>query len=172
MVTRKKLAEIAEAEAQRCFHGSVMQTEHNLHPIISPFPWFDIEEADRKWCAAFVYYCCLKAGFKIPIRPTECRSCNLAGCGAWEELAIADENIMYIRDSNFAPEAGDIVLYDRVWIDVEHDHIGIVIENKADSIIAAEGNLNNVSGVIERKKDSHIRAYIRLPDDYEYENGG
>jgi len=50
----------------------------------------------------------------------------------------------------------------------EHDHIGIIIENKDMSIIVAEGNINNVSGIIERKKDSHIRAYIRLPDNYVY----
>jgi len=30
------------------------------------------------------------------------------------------------------------------------------------SIITTEGNVNNISVVIERKKDAHIRAYIRL----------
>jgi len=66
------------------------------------------------------------------------------------------------------PEAGDIVLFDNVFINHEHDHIGIVIENKNASIIVAEGNINNVSGIVERKKDLHIRAYIRIPDNFKY----
>ena len=169
MSTRQVLAQVGKTEAQRFFHGRVMKTEHNIHEIIKPFPKFHIEEADGMWCAAFVYYCCVKAGFKIPIRPSEC-SCNLAGCKAWEELAIATADIIYSVASSdeFTPSPGDIVLFDKVFIDKEHDHIGIVVENKSASIIVAEGNINNVSGVIERKKDSHIRAYIRLPDNYAY----
>ena len=167
MSTRKKLAQVAKTKAQRFLHGRVMKTEHNIHEIIELFPKFHIEEADGMWCAAFVYYCCIKAGFKIPIRPKVC-SCNLAGCSAWEELAIADKDIIYAsaKDRSFLPSPGDIVLFDRVFIDKEHDHIGIVIERRDESIIVAEGNINNVSGVIERKIDSHVRAYIRLPDNY------
>ena len=157
------LAQVAKEEAGRFFHGRVMKTEHNLHEIIKPFPRWDIEEADGMWCAGFVYYCCIKAGFNFPIRPSACSN-NLAGCNAWEEWAIADENIMYAAasDKSFVPAPGDIVLFDRVFIDKEHDHIGIVVENKEASIITAEGNVNNISVVIERKKDAHIRAYIRL----------
>jgi len=116
-----------------------------------------------------VYYCCKKAGFDIPIKPWAC-SCNLAGCNAWEEWAMADKNIIYATpaDTDFTPAAGDIVLFDRVFENKEHDHIGVVIENHDDTIITAEGNINNVSGVIERAKDEHIRAYIRLPDRYVY----
>ncbi|MDR2547173.1 MAG: CHAP domain-containing protein [Lachnospiraceae bacterium] len=170
MSTRQKLAKVAKTEAQRFFHGRVMKTEHNLHDIISHFPKWNIEESDGMWCAGFVYYCCIKAGFIIPIRPKECRSSNLAGCSAWEEWAIDDCKIMYFHadSKNFSPEAGDIVLFDNVFIDHEHDHIGIIVENKDASIIVAEGNINNVSGVIERKKDSHIRAFIRIPDNYKY----
>jgi len=169
MSTRAKLAHVAKAEAQRFLHGRVMKTEHNIHAIIELFPKFCIEEADRMWCAAFVYYCCIKTGYKIPIRPRECSS-SLAGCSAWEELAMADKTIVYVTacDNSFLPAPGDIVLYDNVFIDRAHDHIGIVIESRDASILVAEGNINNVSGVIERKKDSHIRAYIRLPDNYAY----
>jgi len=167
--THEILAHIAKTEAQRFFHGRVMKTEHNIHEIIAPFPKFHIDEADGMWCAAFVYYCCIKAGFNIPIKPSEC-SCNLAGCRAWEELAIADARIVYATasDSSFIPSPGDIVLFDNVFIDQAHDHIGIVVENRDASIVVAEGNINNVSGVVERKRDSHIRAYIRLPDSYNY----
>ena len=169
MSTRQKLAEIAKAEAQRSFHGRVMKTEHNFHDIISLFPKWHIEESDGMWCAGFVYYCCKKAGFIIPIKPKECTR-SLAGCLQWEQWAIGDYNIGYFRANtdSFTPEAGDIVLFDNVFTDCEHDHIGIVIENGDTSITTAEGNINNVSGIIKRKKDSHIRAYIRIPDNYEY----
>ena len=66
------------------------------------------------------------------------------------------------------PETGDIVLYDRVFENKEHDHIGIVLENRNRTILAAEGNVNNISGIIERSIDEHIRAYIRIPDGYRY----
>jgi len=170
MVTLQHLADTAKYEAQRCFHGAVMQTEPNIHQIINPFPKWTLEEADGMWCAAFVYHCCIKAGFKIPIRPNECQSCNLAGCGAWEEWAMADVNIIYSPSikNDFSPKPGDIVLFDKVFIDKEHDHIGIIIENKDNSIVVAEGNINNISGVIERSKDLHVRAYIRLPENYVY----
>lgn len=169
MTTKKHLAEVAKAESQKFYHGFVMTTESTIGEIVRPFPKWTLEEADKNWCAAFVYHCCVLAGFEIPIRPKECVSCNLAGCGAWEEFAQGDERIAYHRpDSGYTPEAGDIVLFNKVFCDAEHDHIGIVCENKADTIIVAEGNINNVSGVIERRKDEHIRAYISLPDGFAY----
>ena len=170
--TREKLAEVAEEAARKPFHGYVNGQESNLAPIIAPFPGWTPKEADGLWCAAFVYYCCKEAGFEIPIRPDGC-SCRLAGCIAWEEWAIGDERIEYHRGPDGClPEPGDIVLYDRVFEGGEHDHIGIVLEKRADSILAAEGNVNNVSGVVERPIDEHIRGFIRLPDGYRYPTGG
>lgn len=49
--------------------------------------------------------------------------------------------------------------------------MGIVLQNNGNTIIVAEGNLNNVSGIIERPKDEHIRGYIRIPDGYMYLKG-
>ena len=167
--TRKKLAKIAREAAQIPFHGRIEGEESNLEPIVRFFPKWTLREADGLWCAAFVYYCCRKAGFEIPVRPDECRTCHLAGCIAWEEFAEGDPRTAYHKGSEgFVPEAGDIVLYDRVFENREHDHIGIVIENREDTILAAEGNLNNRSGIIERLKDAHIRGYIRIPDGYGY----
>ena len=132
-------------------------------------PQWTLKEADGLWCAAFVYYCCREAGFDIPIRPEACKSCHLAGCIAWEEFAQRNVELAYHKGiEGFVPEAGDIVLYDRVFENKEHDHIGIVMENREDTILAAEGNINNKSGIIERQKDEHIRAYIRIPDGYKY----
>ena len=167
--TRKHLAEVAGKAAIIPFHGYIEGKESNLEPIIRFFPKWTLKEADGLWCAAFVYYCCREASFTIPVRPDECKTCNLAGCIAWEEFAQGDIRIEYHKGKeSFVPEAGDIVIYDRVFENREHDHIGIVIENRDNTIIAAEGNLNNISGIIERPKDGHIRCYIRIPDGYRY----
>lgn len=154
------------------FHGAIDGQASNLAPIVQPFPTWRIEEAEGLWCAAFVYYCCREAGFDIPYRPETCRSCHLAGCLGWEELALGDPQIEYHPASEgFAPEPGDLVLYDRVFENREHDHIGIVLEKRAQAILTSEGNVNNVSRVMERPIDAHIRAYIRLPDGYSYSAG-
>ncbi len=170
--TRKKLAEVARDMAQLPFHGDVDGTASNLAPIMRLYPTWSIREADRLWCAAFVYYCCTEAGFGIPYRPAECKTCHLAACFGWEEFAAGDQRIGYHKGTeNYVPEAGDIVLYDRVFENRAHDHIGIVLEKREHTILVAEGNVNNVSGIIERPIDGHIRAYIRIPDGYRYGNG-
>ena len=167
--TRKYLARVAKDMARIPFHGFEEGNGSNLEPLVEPFPGWTCEEADRLWCAAFVYYCCRKAGFEIPIRPDECRSCHLAGCIAWEEFAKGDPRIEYHKGGEgFVPEAGDIVLYDRVFENREHDHIGIILEMRGNTILAAEGNIDNRSRVIERPLDEHIRAYIRIPDGFRY----
>ncbi len=171
MNKRIELANTAKREALKCFHGMVMNIQSNIEPIIKPWivenKW-SLEEADGNWCAAFVYYCCMESGFAFPIRPRGCISCNLAGCGAWEEWAQFDNQVEYFKANDIIPRSGDIVIYDDVFNGNEHDHIGIVLENKEDSIVVAEGNINNISGVVERMKDSHIRAYIRISNEYEY----
>ena len=164
-----RLAGIAKAAALLPFHGFSEGEASNLGPLVQPFPGWTVEEADGLWCAAFVYHCCLEAGFDIPIRPDGCVTCHLAGCIAWEEFARSDPKIGYHQaGGGFVPEAGDIVLYDRVFENREHDHIGIVIEVRGDTILAAEGNVSNRSALIERPVDGHIRGYIRIPDGYRY----
>ena len=167
--TRAHLAQVARDRALAPFHGAVEGRKSNLGPIVAPFPTWSVAEADGLWCAAFVYYCCREAGFEFPIRPKECRTCHLAGCIAWEEWAMGDSRIEYHRGDGFRPEPGDIVLYDRVFENGEHDHMGIVLENRGQTILTAEGNVNNVSRLVERPLDEHIRSYIRLPDGFRYE---
>ena len=117
MRTRKDLAEEAHRAALKPFHGDIQGEESNLEPIISLFPKWSVQQADGLWCAAFVYYCCLLAGFDFPYSPSSCVSCSLAGCGGWEEFAMGDSQIAYHRreEQGFVPQAGDIVLYDRVF---------------------------------------------------------
>ena len=59
-------------------------------------------------------------------------------------------------------------MFDRVFDNTEHDHIGIVLEVSAEYIVTAEGNFNNISAVVARKRDEHIRGYIRIPEKYQY----
>ena len=163
------MAELARGLALLPFHGELDGTASNLASIVRLFPTWDLKEADGLWCAAFVYYCCMEAGFVIPYRPGECKTCHLAGCLGWEECAVGDQRIEYHKGTEgFVPEAGDIVIYDRVFENKEHDHIGSVLEKRERTILAAEGNVNNRSGIVERPVDEHIRAYIRIPDGYCY----
>ena len=167
--TRKTLALVARKKALTPYHGYTDGQESNLEPIIKPFPKWTLWEADGLWCAAFVYFCCMEAGFEFPYRPKECVTCHLAGCIGWEEFAICDDRIEYHPGTEgFVPEAGDIVIYDRVFNNQEHDHIGIVLEKLENSILVAEGNIHNKSRLIERPIDKHIRGYIRIPDGYRY----
>lgn len=167
--TREHLAEVAKEMAQIPFHGAADGLESNLAPIVRAFPTWSLREADGLWCAAFVYYCCREAGFEIPYGPGECKTCHLAACLGWEEFALSDPRMEYHKVAeDFVPEAGDIVIYNRVFENKEHDHMGIILEKRERSFLAAEGNINNVSGIIQRSIDEHIRAYIRIPDGYQY----
>jgi len=170
IATKEKLVAVAREQALLPYHGYLDGHASNLQPIIGHFPLWNLREADGLWCAAFVYHCCIEAGFEIPYRPKECVSSNLAGCLAWEEFAFGDPRLTYYKpDALFSPMPGDLVLYDRVFCGVEHDHIGIVLEVYPGVILAAEGNVDNRSGLIRRPLDGHIRAFIRLPDGYRYE---
>lgn len=169
MCDRVKLAVIAREEAEKPYIGKLNNCTPNIQDIVARFPKWSVDEANGLWCAAFVYHCVILAGFKIPVRPKE-SSCSLAGCVAWEEWAQADSRIEYHsgNDNRFRPAVGDIVLFDRVFNNTDHDHIGIVLENYEDYMITAEGNVENISRILERKKNSHIRAYIRIPDHFSY----
>ena len=161
-----RLAEVAQQEVCKFFHGKVMDTEPNIQEIVNLFPKWSIEEADGLWCAAFVLHCCKKAGMQIPPRPAEC-TLSLAACPAWEEWAKTDRRITCLPGSE-EPEAGDIVIFDHVFCQSPHDHMGIVIVVKENTLLVAEGNFNNVSCIVERKRDTHIRCYIRIPMDFRY----
>lgn len=119
---RQYLAEIPKAKALLPFHGFVDGKAPNIAPLIDLFPKWNVRAADRLWCAAFVYYCC-------------------------------------------------IVLFDRVFENKEHDHIGIILDVRGHTLITAEGNVRgrNISGIVQHPMDEHIRAYIRIPNGYHYD---
>ena len=167
--TGEKLAIIAERAALLPFHGKIGGNDANIAPLIAHFPKWNVEAADGLWCAAFVYHCCILAGYDIPYSPDECVSCSLAGCGGWDEFAASDNRIGYYkRTDDFSPRPGDIVLFDRVFENKEHDHIGIVIKAADTQLVTAEGSIGNKSQIMTRARDEHIRAFIRIPDGYVY----
>lgn len=171
--TRTRLAEIALEQTKIPLHGYLDGIDTNLHPVIAPFRKWNLKSADRGWCAAFVYYCCLLNGFEIPYKPRECNDTgSLAGCGSWEMFAQTNSGLEYhLRDDKlFTHEIGDIVLFDHVFCDKEHDHIGIILSVEPDRLITAEGNAGNTNTamVMERPRNEHIRGYIRIPDCYRY----
>ena len=169
MDARDRLAAIAERSARRPFHGNVMSLEPNLQPIVDLFPPWPLRKWNDKWCAAFVYYCCRQAGLQLPFKyPDESVKTNFASCDAWLSWAKLPETGFYSSRGNraFCPARGDIVVYDNVFDPSPHDHMGIVLRNHTAWLTVAEGNVNNVSAVLNRPKNSHIRGYIRIPDRY------
>lgn len=160
----QELAKIAKEEALKFYHGYVCGTEANLQKIVEGFPLWDMRKWDNHWCAAFVYYCCKLSNIELPIRyPNDQVSCNFAGCIAWEQWACLKEVDRW-RDyeSKETIEIGDLLLFDNVSDGVVHDHIGIIVADNEDTVSVAEGNFNNVSAIVIRKKDKHIRGVIRM----------
>ena len=164
MKTKCDLADVAKAEARKFYHGNVMAAATNLHPIAGLFPssaGWNIDSWDNCWCAAFVYWCCVKAGYELPVRyDSEAVSCNFAGCVAWEEWAKLPEINCWVPKTE-SPKIGDIVIFDRVSRDAENDHIGIVVDVRDGFIETAEGNFNNVSAIVKRTRGNE-RGYVRL----------
>ena len=170
---RQKLVAIAEQLALKPFHGKAMGLPSNIKPITDHFPNGPREEFEGKWCAAFVYHCCIQAGFGIPYRYPNPKFGSFAGVRAWIQWAKLPQNRFYSSSRNpiFMPEPGDLVIYDRVFDPGPHDHIGILLSVSEDLLRVAEGNVNNISSIVQRKRDNHIRGYVRIPNDYIHKPG-
>jgi len=169
VIDMSRLAAVAAELALRYYHGNMNVSDSNIDEIITYFPHWSKEEADNCWCAAFVYFCCRNAGLIFPIRPTTDLHYNLAACISWEEWARSDQQLKYFRpDEEINPQPGDIVLFDGVFDGREHDHMGVILETMPDILITAEGNYRNASAIVTRKRDEHIRCYIRFPENYLY----
>ena len=163
----QKLARTARIEAEKDFHGTLDESGSTLEPIVSLFPvslTWNNKNWDNSWCAAFVYYCFIVSGIELPVKyPSELVATNFSGCYAWEQWAKLTNN-GYWHDpleEYFVPEAGDLVIYDHIFIGEEHDHIGIILEVYDTYLVTAEGNVKNRSAIVNRPLDSHIRGYIR-----------
>ena len=159
--TRRALTAVAREKALLPFRGG---EGGNIALLVAPFPKWSVAEADRLWCAAFVLHCCREAGFDIPYSPAECVTCSLAGCGGWEEYAMADPRIQYHRpEEDFTPAPGDIVLYN-------FGHTGVVEAVGSGTVTAIEGNTSpgtagsqDNGGMVCRRtrKTALVTAYLR-----------
>jgi hypothetical protein len=168
---RLRLASIARAEAELEPAGDANQAGPKIEKYLSPFREIMNRRAGTQcysdlsvgfaWCGAFVYYCCLKAGFRIKPEPSECVTGSLAAVSTWHEWASLRENHLLLAPGD-VPAVGDIVLFDRLLEVGPLDHIGVVISVGPDSITTAEGNVRNRGGVFTRRLDSHINSYVRL----------
>ena len=143
------MARIAQTEALKFYHGNLPGAPSNLQEIVKLFPGWTLEEADNNWNAAFVYHCLCKAGFELP---------PLAIDGSdWTTWVLNDLRLTYIKgsDPSFLPLRGDIVLY-------EDGAAGIVMAASEAGITTAEGNVNNLSAVLQRPLDEYVRGMIRI----------
>lgn len=78
-----KLAEIAEKEVLKCYHGHVMRAQSNLHPLVERFhaPDCTADTLGNCWYAAFIYHCVLLSGCNLPVKAKTRRTVS-GGCVA------------------------------------------------------------------------------------------
>lgn len=171
---REALARIAREEGRLALEGNANLAGEAIEKYLAVF-----REAFNKnggytkysdlrvgypWCAAFVYYCCLRAGFTFPPKPVPEHRWTLGAAPAWYEWAILPENDFYFQtsDPNRNPQPGDIILFNRLIEDKELDHVGIVIDVAGNSLTTAEGNVYNKTGIFERSLENNVNGFIRL----------
>ena len=171
---RLALARIARDEGRLALAGSKNLAGEAIEKYLSVFREAlnrnsgDVTYSDRRigypWCCAFVYYCCLQAGFTFPPKPIPDHRWTLAAVPAWCDWASLPQNDFYFPagDRSETPEAGDIILFDRMIEDRNLDHMGVVVDVAAEVVTTAEGNFHNRSGVFERPLTRNINGYIRL----------
>ena len=147
-----------------------MGLKSNLQPIVRHFAPAPHRYLDAKWCAAFVYHCCIKAGLGLPARHPTPVSCSFASVRAWIEWAKLPHNRFYFsaRHATLTPRRGDLIVFDRLFDPGPHDHVGVVLAVRKTTIRTAEGNVNNLSAVVDRPRNAHVRGYIRIPNNYRY----
>ena len=115
--------DVAEALAGKRVTGE--RHDPDYMKIVRYFPEDSApDEFKNGWCAAFVYHCCLEAGLLLPIRVghTAMKMANsrLGGVRGWYEWGM-ENGFCRSEQDRFAPERGDIVIYDNV-IPAENKH--------------------------------------------------
>ncbi|RPJ43461.1 MAG: CHAP domain-containing protein, partial [Chloroflexi bacterium] len=114
------------------------------------------------------YHCCYQAGLHFPIKYPDPVPCRFAGVNAWLVWSQLPETGFFhpASDPTFAPQRGDLVIYDNIVNNGPHDHIGIVLHRHGQTIQTAEGNIDNRSGIFQRSRKENVNGYIRIPDRY------
>ncbi|HAI87835.1 MAG TPA: hypothetical protein DCL63_12680 [Firmicutes bacterium] len=165
---RARLADVAEELARQPLVGDENQSGPDVWPLIRYFPGARRDQG-WDWCASFVYHCAVQAGPILPIRYPGV-SCRFAAVLAWLEWARLPEIGFFhpADEPGFAPERGDLIVYDRLVSSAEHDHIGVVLDRDDCTLVAAEGNVSNRSGVFRRDRFLQVNGFIRVEDSYRY----
>lgn len=116
-------------------------------------------------CCAFVYYCCRQAGYEIPIRHSQKERCTLAVVRNWIEYARGENFWKERKKTSYKPQAGDLVIFDKLLSQDLEDHIGIVLGLNPNELFieTAEGNVNGATGIFIRPMDNTIKGFISLP---------
>lgn len=164
---RALLANVAEELARRPLVGDNKKCGPDLAPVLAYFPREDMS-VGFDWCAAFVYHCCQLAGFTLPIRYPEPVPCRFAGVNAWLVWSkLPETGFFHPADKPpFAPQRGDLIIFDNMINNGAHDHIGVVLHRRGASIQTAEGNIENRSGIFWRDRSQNVNGYIRIANDY------
>ena len=144
-----KMIDIAEKEGSLQLKGNTEKCGAAIEKYLSTIrkvlilsdPNYSDLNKGFDWCAAYVYYIVMKAGF------------------LWREWAL-EKDILISPEQE--PQPGDIVLFDQLISEHSLDHMGVVIENTGTYIICSEGNINNQTNIVKRTKDIKINSYIRL----------
>jgi hypothetical protein len=164
---KKQLVQFAYEEASLRLKGTSEKAGREIEKFLSPFrkvlgksdPRYLDVRFGADWCAAFVFYVVLKAGYKLKVTPFKNKRGTFGLVGIWFEWAVLEGKF---KEKSYEPEPGDLVLYDKILSDSELDHIGIVLANNGRCLLTAEGNINNMTGIFKREKHNKIRGYISL----------
>ena len=163
---RLKLGYISEAEAKINLEwtGTDCDAEKYLRPMREPMRklgHIGVEPIFFNWCAAFVTWCSRQAGFVIPDQPAGSSS-TMALVDTWN--LWGDQQGCLVEHTAVDLKMGDIVLYRWQADTIKLDHIGIFLKSLPNrEIEAAEGNVNNTTGITRRKLKS-VAFVLRLPD--------
>jgi hypothetical protein len=169
--TRRLLAEVAQREAAQERAGDANMAGPAIEPYLSVLrealnqngsttKYSDLATGFN-WCCAFVYYCCLQAGFQFPPKPIPGYRYTLGAVPAWHHWAISEG--FFHPTTTTEPQVGDIALYNQVFDGQPLDHIGIVVGTVPGGVLTAEGNNSNRTGVFSNAF-SAIEGYVRLPE--------
>lgn len=164
---KMKLIQFAREEGLLKLKGDINKAGYEIEKFLAPFrkelgksdPRFLDTTFGADWCAAFVYYLVVKAGFDLDIKPFQNKRGTFGLVGIWFEWGVTEGRF---RDIGYEPEPGDLILYDNLLSSSELDHMGIVLENQNKCCITAEGNVNNMTGIFKREKNNKIRGYIKF----------
>lgn len=123
----------------------------------------------KEWNIAFVYHCCIYAGFALPIKYPMPINKSFLRLDTWKMWAELKENNFYYEmcESSKKPSRGDIAVIKLEGNDIFYEHIGIIVGTEEDKIIVIEGDQENKNNIL-KKAYKEIFAVIRISEYYKF----